>query len=62
MDLFLKMLAALALGMMAFYAWRAYQHWQQEGPKAKKGDWAAVILPLALVAGLVALLVAFVRA
>ena len=62
MDLFLKILAASALGMMAFYAWRGYQYWQKEGAKAQKGDWAAAILPLVLVAGLVVLLVAFVRA
>ena len=53
MDLFLKIIAAAAMGMMVFYAWRSYQQWQEHGPKAEKGDWQAVILPLALVAGLV---------
>jgi len=61
MDLFLKILAAAAMGMMVFYAWRAYQQWQAHGPKAEKGDWQAAILPLALVAGLVVLLIALVR-
>jgi uncharacterized membrane protein YphA (DoxX/SURF4 family) len=61
MDLFLKIAAAAAMGMMAYYAWRAYQQWQTHGPKAQKGDWQAVVLPLALVAGFVALLVAMVR-
>ncbi len=61
MDLFMKIVAAAAMGMMVFYAWRAYQQWQQQGPKAEKGDWQAAILPLALVAGLVVLLIAMVR-
>ncbi len=61
MDLFLKIIAAAAMGMMVFYAWRAYQQWREHGPKAAKGDWQAVVLPLALVAGLVILLIAMVR-
>jgi uncharacterized membrane protein YphA (DoxX/SURF4 family) len=61
MDMFLKIAAAAVMGMMVFYAWRAYQQWQEHGPKAEKGDWQSVILPLALVAGLVVLLIAMVR-
>ncbi len=61
MDMFLKIAAAAVMGMMVFYAWRAFKQWQEHGPKAQKGDWQAVILPLALVVGLVALLVAMVR-
>ena len=61
MDLFLKIAAAAVMGMMVFYAWRAFKQWQEHGPKAQKGDWQAVILPLALVVGLVALLVSMVR-
>jgi uncharacterized membrane protein YphA (DoxX/SURF4 family) len=61
MDLFLKVVAAAVMGMMVFYAWRGYQHWQEHGRKAEKGDWQAVILPLAMVVGLVILLVAMVR-
>lgn len=61
MDMFLKIAAAAVMGMMVFYAWRAFKQWQEHGPKAQKGDWHAVILPLALVVGLVALLVAMVR-
>jgi uncharacterized membrane protein YphA (DoxX/SURF4 family) len=61
MDIFLKFAAAAAMGMMVFYAWRAFQNWQEHGPKAQKGDWQAVVLPLALVVGLVVLLVAMVR-
>ena len=61
MDLFLKIAVAAAMGMMVFYAWRAYQHWQEHGPKAQKGDWQAVVVPLALVVGVVVLLIAMVR-
>ena len=61
MDMFLKIVAAAVMGMMVFYAWRAFQNWQENGPKAQKGDWQAVVLPLALVVGLVVLLVAMVR-
>jgi len=61
MEMFLKIAAAAAMGMMVFYAWRAYKQWQERGPKAQKGDWQAVVVPLALVAGLVVLLVAMVR-
>lgn len=61
MDLFLKIVAAAVMGMMVFYAWNAYRNWQEHGPKAEKGDWQAVILPLALVVGVVILLIAMVR-
>ena len=61
MDLFLKIAAAALMGMMVFYAWRAYRQWQEHGPKAEKGDWLAVALPLVLVAGFVVLLIAIVR-
>jgi len=61
MDLFMKIVAAAAMGMMVFYAWRAYRHWQEHDPKAQKGDWQAVVLPLVFVVGLVVLLIAMVR-
>ena len=61
METFLKIMAAVVMGMMVFYAWRAYQNWQEHGPKAQKGDWQAVVLPLAMVVGLVFLLIAMVR-
>jgi len=61
MDLFMKIVATAAMGMMVFYAWRAYRHWQEHGHKAQKGDWQAVVLPLVFVVGLVVLLIAMVR-
>jgi TRAP-type C4-dicarboxylate transport system permease small subunit len=61
MDLFLKIVAAAVMGMMVYYAWRAYQQWQEHGPKPQKGDWQAVALPLGLVVLVVILLIAVVR-
>lgn len=61
MDLFLKIALAVVLVMMLFYLWPAFKRWQEHGPKAGAGDWQAVVLPLALVVGLVVLLVALVR-
>jgi len=61
MDLFLKIAAAAFLLMMLFYLWPAFKNWQENGPKAEKGDWQAAILPLTAVVGLVILLVMTVR-
>ncbi len=61
MELFGKIALAVVLVMMLFYLWPAFKQWQEHGPKAEKGDWRAVVLPLALVVGLVVLLVAMVR-
>ena len=61
MDLFLQIALGLVLVMMLFFLWPAFKQWQEHGPKAGEGDWQAVVLPLALVVGLVVLLVALVR-
>ncbi|MEA3276705.1 MAG: hypothetical protein U9Q81_15705 [Pseudomonadota bacterium] len=61
MELFGKIALAAVLVMMLFFLWPAFKNWQERGPKAEKGDWQAVVLPLALVVGLVVLLVAMVR-
>ncbi|MGQ9658949.1 MAG: hypothetical protein ACUVQI_03685 [Thermochromatium sp.] len=61
MELFLKITAAILFGMMLFLLWPVYKHWQQNGPKAQKGDWAAAILPLGAVVVFVVLLVLAVR-
>ncbi|QGU33173.1 hypothetical protein [Thermochromatium tepidum] len=61
MELLLKIIAALLFGMMLFLLWPVYRHWQEHGPKAQKGDWPAVILPLGAVVLFVALLVLAVR-
>ena len=61
MNLFLQIALAVVLVMMLFFLWPTFKQWQEHGPKAKEGDWQAVILPLALVVGLVILLIALVR-
>ncbi|MBK1653603.1 hypothetical protein [Allochromatium vinosum] len=61
MELFLKITATILFGMMLFYLWPVYKHWQENGPKAQKGDWAAAILPLGAVVVFVVLLVLAVR-
>lgn len=61
MDLFGQLAFGIVLVMMLFFLWPAFKRWQEHGPKAQKGDWEAVILPLALVVGLVVLLIALVR-
>lgn len=61
MELFLQIAAAGVLIMMLFFLWPAYKNWQQNGPKAEQGDWAAVVLPLGGVVALVVVLVMLVR-
>ena len=56
-----KILSAAFLIMMLFVMWPAYKHWSKNGPKAEKGDWQAVALPLLGVVGLVILLVMSVK-
>jgi hypothetical protein len=61
MDLWLKIGFGIVLVMMLVYLWPAYKRWQEHGPKAQKGDWQAVVLPLGLVVGFVILLIMLVR-
>ncbi len=56
-----KILWALALGAMILLLWPQAKRMLAESRKAEPGEWAGVILPLALVAGLVAVLVLLVR-
>ena len=52
---------AAVMIMLLFYLWPAFKAWQENGPKAEKGDWQAALLPLAAVVGVVILLVMMVR-
>ncbi|TCT22698.1 hypothetical protein [Thiobaca trueperi] len=61
MDLFLKIAAAALLVLMLFYLWPVYKHWQENSPKAQKGDWLAAILPLGAVVLFVIMLIMAVR-
>jgi hypothetical protein len=57
----MQILGVVAGVMMLVFLWPAYKHWSANSPKAEKGDWQAVVLPLAAVVGLVILLVMSVR-
>ena len=57
----MKILAVVAGIMMLFVLWPAFKHWSANSHKAEKGDWQAVLLPLAAVVGLVVLLIMSVR-
>lgn len=51
--------AVLMIGMLIFI-WPSAKHWLKNSPKAKEGDWGAVIVPLVLVVGFVIFLIAMV--
>ncbi|MEY6432303.1 hypothetical protein ABC977_07745 [Thioalkalicoccus limnaeus] len=61
MELFLKIAAGAVLVMLLFYLWPTFKHWQEHGPKAQSGDWAAAALPIGGVVLLVILLIMSVR-
>ncbi len=61
MEWFLKLTLAVVLVLLLFRMWPAFKHWQEHGPKPQQGDWAAVVLPLVGVVGLVVVLVLMVR-
>jgi len=57
----MKILAAVAGIMMLFYLWPAYKHWSANSPKAEKGDWQSLLLPLGGVALLILVLIMSVQ-
>ena len=61
MDLFMKIAWAAMLIMLLVFLYPRAKNWLEHGPKAQKGDWQSVLLPLALVVGFVILLVMAVR-
>lgn len=61
MEMFLKILLAGIFVMLIWRMWPAAKHWMEHGPRAQKGDWNAVLVPLALVVGFVVLLIFLVR-
>jgi hypothetical protein len=61
MGLWMKIAWAAMLVGMLVYLYPVAKRWMTEGPKAQKGDWGSAVLPLALVAGFVTLLVMLVR-
>ncbi|MES9872397.1 MAG: hypothetical protein ABW116_01375 [Candidatus Sedimenticola sp. 20ELBAFRAG] len=59
-NLWLQIGSVIVIGLMLFFLYPTAKHWMQNGPKAEQGDWAAAILPLALVVGFVILLIMLV--
>jgi hypothetical protein len=56
----MKIIWAIAIGGMILLLWPRAKHMIKHSPKAEKGDWQAVILPLAAVVGFVILLIMLV--
>jgi hypothetical protein len=56
----MKILWAVALGGMILLLWPQAKRMLKESPKAERGDWQAVVVPLALVVGFVVLLILLV--
>ena len=52
---------AILIVMMIASIWPAFKHYTENGPKAKKGDWAGALLPLGGVVLLVLLLIMSVQ-
>jgi hypothetical protein len=60
-PLWLKITVALVLGFMVIRLWPVAAHLNKHGPKGSAKDWQAALVPLALVAGFVLLLIFLVR-
>ena len=56
MDTWLKIGSAVLIGMMLLMLLPRAKAMLDNSPQAKPGDWQAAVIPLLLVAGLVALL------
>ncbi|MCG8488033.1 MAG: hypothetical protein AB2551_18890 [Candidatus Thiodiazotropha sp.] len=55
-----KIIWAVLLGAMILFLWPRAKHMLKNSPKAEQGDWQAAIVPIALVAGFVVLLIMIV--
>lgn len=56
----IKIFSAILVVGWIIYIWPRARYWLKNSPKAQQGDWLAALLPLGLVAGLVALLIMMV--
>ncbi len=61
MNIWLQIGMGITLVLMLIYMYPAAKHWLENSPKAEKGDWQAVIVPLLLVVGFVILLIMLVK-
>ena len=60
MDLWMKLLSAVLIGMMLFFLFPRAKQMLQESPKGSSSDWMSALIPLALVVGFVVLLMALI--
>jgi hypothetical protein len=55
-----KIIWVVAIGGMVVLLWPRAMRMLKHSPKAEKGDWTAVVIPLAMVVGFVILLILMV--
>jgi hypothetical protein len=60
MDDWMKILSALALGAMVIFLLPRAKQMMRESPKAEKGDWQAVLLPIGFVVLFIIFLISLV--
>jgi hypothetical protein len=61
MDMWMKIGSALLLVMMLVMIWPNARRMVKESPKGTTEDWKGALIPLALVAGFIVLLIMAVR-
>jgi hypothetical protein len=60
MDMWMKVVSALLMGMMVIFLWPRAKHMIANSPKATGSDWKAVLIPLLGVVLFVMLLISMV--
>ena len=60
-SMWIKILSAVLIVGWIVFMWPRARYWLSNSPKAKKGDWQAVLLPLAAVIVFVVILIMLVR-
>ncbi|GMR21575.1 MAG: hypothetical protein BMS9Abin36_2177 [Gammaproteobacteria bacterium] len=61
MDMWMKIGSVLLLGLMLIFIFPRMKHAMKHSPKAEKGDWAGVLLPIGAVILFVIVLIMLVR-
>lgn len=61
MDMWMKIGSAMLLGMMLIMIWPNARRMLKESPKGTAGEWKGALIPLALVALFIVLLIMAVR-
>lgn len=60
MDMWMKILSAVLIGMMLVFLFPRAKQMLSESPKGDSSDWMSALIPLGLVIGFVILLMAIV--